>query len=154
MILRWTFVFLNNYYVLWTSLILGWPKSSFGFQVEIKDIFFIFTKCFIGQSTVLFHCLLPFFRQLHNSIFPKFLSLSKKLFQVYLTIFQWIENFFPWRGFCKDWNKCTFGGAMSGEYGRWIRTSRSNCLSFCLIIKEICSLVLTWWKWEGNRQEG
>ena len=62
-------------------------------------------------------------------------------------------NFFPLREFCKDWNKCTSGGAMSGEYGRWTRTSHSNCLSFCLIVKEICSLVLTWWKWEGNRQE-
>ena len=29
--------------------VLGWPKSSFGFSVKIKDTFFIFTKNFIEQ---------------------------------------------------------------------------------------------------------
>ena len=44
--------------------------------------------------TVLPLCLLPFFRLLHNSIFPEFLiSLSKELFQVSLTVFQGMENF-------------------------------------------------------------
>ena len=44
--------------------------------------------------TILFHYLLPFFRQLHNSIFPKhFIFLSKELFQVPFTIFQEVEIF-------------------------------------------------------------
>ena len=29
------------------DLVLGWPKSTFVFQAEIKDTFFIFTKNFI-----------------------------------------------------------------------------------------------------------
>ena len=37
------------------------------------------------------------------------------------TLFQGIE-IFPLREFCKDQNKWTSKGAMSGEYGRWIRT--------------------------------
>ena len=35
---------------------------------------------------------------------------------------------------------------MSGEYGGWIRTSQTSCNSFCLVIKETCGLVLSWWK--------
>ena len=35
---------------------------------------------------------------------------------------------------------------MFGEYSRWIRTFQSNCNSFCLVIKETCSLDLSWWK--------
>ena len=50
--------------------ILCWPKSSFGFKVKIKGPFFIFTKNF-KCITILFHYLLPFFRQIDNSIFPK-----------------------------------------------------------------------------------
>ena len=29
------------------TIVLVWPKSSFGFQVKIKDTFFIVTKDFI-----------------------------------------------------------------------------------------------------------
>ena len=50
------------------------------------------------------------------------------------------------REFCKDRNKWKSEGAMSGEYGGWIRTSQPSCNSFCLVIKETCSLALTWWK--------
>ena len=53
---------------------------------------------------------------------------------------------FPIREFCKDQNKWKSEGATSGEYGRWIRTSQPSYNSFCLIIKETCSLVLSWWK--------
>ena len=53
---------------------------------------------------------------------------------------------FPLREFCKDRNKWKSEGAMSGEYGRWIRTSQPRCNSFCIVIKEICGLVLSWWK--------
>ena len=55
-------------------------------------------------------------------------------------------KFFPLREFCKDWNKWISEGAMSGEYGRWIRTSQPSCNSFCLVIKETCGLELSWWK--------
>ena len=45
--------------------------------------------------TVLFYCLLLFFRQLHNSVFLKlFIFLSKELFQVPFTDFQGSEIFF------------------------------------------------------------
>ena len=55
-------------------------------------------------------------------------------------------KFFPLREFCDDQNKWKSEGAMSGEYGRWIRTSQPNCNSFCLVIKETCGLALSWWK--------
>ena len=64
-------------------LLLGWPKSSFGFKVWIKVTFFIFTKNFIEQCIHHFfpYYVLPFSRQLHNLIFPKLLIfLSKELF--------------------------------------------------------------------------
>ena len=94
----------------------------------------------------IFHYLLSVFRQLHNSIFPKlFIFLSKELFQVLFTVFQGIE-IFPLREFCEDWNKWKSKGAMSGDYSRWIRTSQPSCNSFCLVIKESCSLALSWWK--------
>ena len=96
--------------------------------------------------TILFHYLLTFFGQFYNSIVPKlFIFLSKKLFQVLLTIFQGIENF-PLREFWKDWNKWKSEDAVSGKYGRWIRPSRPSCNRFCLVIREICSLALSWWK--------
>ena len=38
------------------SFVLGWPKSSFGFKVQLKDTFFIFTKNFIEQCI---HCFVP-----------------------------------------------------------------------------------------------
>ena len=98
------------------------------------------------HSPFFFHYLLTFFRQFYNSIFPKlFIFLSKKLFQVFLTIFQGIENF-PLREFWKDWNKWKSEDAVSGEYHGWIRPSQPSCNSFCLVIKEICSLALSWWK--------
>ena len=54
-------------------------------------------------------------------------------------------KFFPLGEFCKDQNKWTSKGAMSGEYGRWIRTYQPSCNnSFCLVIKETCGLALSW----------
>ena len=55
-------------------------------------------------------------------------------------------KFFPLREFCKDRNKWKSVGATSGEYDGWIRTSQPNCNSFCLVIKEARSLVLSCWK--------
>ena len=50
-------------------------------------------------------CRFFFFRQLHNSIFPKlFIFLGKELLQVSFMVFQGIE-IFPLREFCKDQNK-------------------------------------------------
>ena len=51
-------------------------------------------------------------------------------------------KFFPLRKFCRGWNKWTSEGTMSGEYSRWIRTSQPCYNSFCLVIKETCSLNL------------
>ena len=54
----------------------------------------MFTKTLLNSIFVLFHYLLPFSRQLHNSIFPKlFIFLNKELFQLPFTIFQDIESF-------------------------------------------------------------
>ena len=55
-------------------------------------------------------------------------------------------KFFPLREFCKDLNKWKSKGAISGEYGSWIRTSQQSCNSFCLVIKETCGLALSWWR--------
>ena len=52
----------------------------------------------------------------------------------------------PLREFCKARNKWKSEGAMSGEYSRWIRTSQPSCNRFCVVIKETCSLALSWWK--------
>ena len=35
---------------------------------------------------------------------------------------------------------------MSGEYVGWIRTYQLSYNNFCLVIKETCSLALSWWK--------
>ena len=94
---------------------------------------------------VLFHYIL-FFRQLHNSIFPKLLSFWAKNCSRYLLQSSRELKFFPLREFCKDQNKWTSDGAVSGKYSRWIRTSQSSCNSFCLVIKEACGLALFWWK--------
>ena len=97
--------------------------------------------------TILFHNLLSFLKQFHKSTFPKlFIFLSKELFKVPFTEFQETEVFFPLREFYKDWNKWKSEGAVSGEYGGGIRTSQPSCNSFCLVIRETCSLVLSWWK--------
>ena len=93
--------------------------------------------------TMLFHYLLAFFRQLCHSIIPKLsLFLSKELVQVPFQSSR-KRKLFALREF-KDWNNWTCEGAMSGENGRWIRTSQSGFNSFYLVIKEICSLMVSW----------
>ena len=54
---------------------IGWAKKCLRF-FKIKHTFFIFTKNFIEKRIHPFVPLfvLPFFRQLHNPIFPKLLS--------------------------------------------------------------------------------
>ena len=85
--------------------------------------------------TILFHYLLAFSRQLHNSFFPKlFIFLSKELFQVPFILGE--LKFFPLREFFEDQNKWKFEGAMSGEFSRWIGTSKQRYNSFCLVIKK------------------
>ena len=65
---------------------------------------------------VLFHSLLLFLRQLHNSILPKlFISLSTGLFQVPFTVFQGTE-IFPLK---ENFVKTKINGLLkmqSGEY--------------------------------------
>ena len=60
----------------------GWSKIFFHFLIKIKDTPSTFTNNLIEQHIVLSHYLLPFFRQFHNSIFPKLLFFSKELFHV------------------------------------------------------------------------
>ena len=53
---------------------------------------------------------------------------------------------FPlWESY-KEQNKWKPEGTISGEYSGWIRISQPSCNSFCLVIKEICSFTLSWWK--------
>ena len=103
------------------SMVLA--KKFLWFLSKNKKTHFSFSPRTLLNSvfTILFHYLLPFFRLLHNSIFPKlFIFLSKDLFQVpfYSLPGNWI--FFHIREFCKDRNKWKSKGAMSDEYGRWI----------------------------------
>ena len=44
-------------------------------------------------------------------------------------------KFFPLRESCKDRNKWKSEGAVSGEYGGWIRISQPSCNSFCLVLR-------------------
>ena len=78
---------------------------------------------------VLFHYLLPFFRQLHNS-FQNVLSFWAKNYSRCLLQSSREWKFFPLREFYKDQNKRKSEGAMSGEYGGWIRTSQPSSNSF------------------------
>ena len=128
--------------------ILGWPKLSFSFLSRNKSQFTFSPITLLNEVlTNLFHDLLPFFRQLHNSIFPNFLSFwSKNSFRCLLRYFRELEIFFPLREFCKDWNKWTSKGEMYGKYGRWVSTSQTNYNNFSLVIKETCGLVLSWGK--------
>ena len=76
-----------------------------------------------------------------NFIIPysqNFLSFwAKNCFRCLLQSYRELK-IFPLREFCKDWDKWKSESAMSGEYGRWIRTSQPSCNSFCLVIKETC----------------
>ena len=92
-------------------------KVPLAFKLKIKTHFSFSQRTLLNSVfTVLFHYLLPFFRQLHNSIFPKlFIFLSKELLQVPFTVLRGME-IFSLREFCKDRNKWKSEGAMSGEY--------------------------------------
>ena len=78
-----------------TSNVLSGPKSAFGFLSKNKRHFSFSPRTLLNNIfTLLFHYFLPFFRQLHNFIFPKlFIFFSKELFQVPFTVFQGIETF-------------------------------------------------------------
>ena len=77
---------------------------------------------------------------------PKLLSLWAKNCSQSLLQCSRELNVFPMREFCKYWNKWTSEGAVTGEYSEWIRTSQPSYNSFCLVVRETCGLVLSWWK--------
>ena len=124
------------------------PKKCLQFLSTNKRHFSFSPRTLLNNVfTLLFHYLLPFFRQLHNSIFQKFLSFWAKNYSRCLLQSSREWKFFPLREFCKDRNKWkSEEGAVSGEYGGWIRNSQPSCNSFCLVIKETCCLELSWWK--------
>ena len=138
--------------------LLGWPKSSFSFLSKNKrhifhchqELFLLFLSFFffffyqeLCSTTYSLFCSTTFCHfSSGNFIFPKLFifwanNCSKCLIQSSreLKVFPLI---------CKDWNKWTFKGAVSGVYGRWIRTFQSSCNSFCLGVKEKCDLALSW----------
>ena len=75
------------------NILLGWSKISFGFQVKIKDTFFIFTKNFYSSfcSTILCHFSGNFIILSSQNFF---IFLHKELFQVPFAVFHGIEIFF------------------------------------------------------------
>ena len=153
MILRWMFASLNNYYVLWTSLYWVGQKVPLAFKYKQKTYFSFSPSVLLGKAQFCSTAYCHFPGNFKIPSFPNFYLWAKNCFRCILQFSSELK-IFPLREFCKDWNKYASEGSISGEYGRWIRTSHPKCLSFCLIIKEICNLLLTWWKWEGNRQEG
>ena len=124
--------------------LLGWPKSSFEFLSKNRRHIFSFSpRTWLNNvATILFYYPLPFFRQLHNSVFPElFIFLSKELFQAPFTVFQEIEIISINRIF-KDKNKWKSEGAMSQI--QQIITSQPSCSNFYLVIKKACSLPLSY----------
>ena len=109
--------------------------------MKIKDTFFTFSfslgTLLNNIFTILFHSRLPFFRQLHNCIFPNLSFRAKNCSRCLLQSSRELK-FFPLKAFCKDRNKRKSEGALSGEYGGQVRTCRPSCDSFWLVIKETC----------------
>ena len=123
----------------------------------------------------MFYYLLPFSRQLHNSVFPKlFIFLRKELFQVPFTVFQGIEIISINRIF-KDKNEWKSEGAVSQL--KQIIISQPSCSSltwsskrhsvfhhpderlclFCwLILDAFCQVLLSvleliiWFSWRSS----
>ena len=122
--------------------LMGWPKSSFEFlSKNRRHVFSFLPRTWLNNLvTILFYYPLPFFRQPHNSVFPKlFIFLSKELFQVPFTVFQGMGIISTNRIF-KDKNKWKSEGAMSQIQ----QTSQPSCSNFYLVIKKACSLPLSY----------
>ena len=120
--------FFTMTYLSWVAL----PLMAHSFNELCKPLHHT-SPCDILRS--LFHCLLIFFKWLHTSIFPKFLSFWAKNTSRYLLYSSRELKFFPISKFCKDKNKWESEGVTSGKYSKWIRTSQTSCNSFCMIIK-------------------
>ena len=131
--------FFTMTYPSWVAL----PRMAHSFTELCKPLHYT-SPCDIWRG--LFHCLLIFFKWLHTSIFPKFLSFWAKNPSRYLLYSSRELKFFAISKFCKDKNKWKSEGVTSNKYGRWIRTSQTSCNSFCMIIKETWGLLLSWWK--------
>ena len=97
-----------------------WPKNSFGFKSKNKTHFSFSSRTLLKNVfTILFHYLLPFFKQLHNSIFPNFLSFWSKNCSgsFYLLLLKRNKlKFFPLIEFCTDRNKWKSESSVSGEF--------------------------------------
>ena len=113
-----------------------------------RHFFFSFSpRTFLNNVfTLLFHYLLPFFRQLHNFVSKTIYLFEQRTVSGAFYCLPGNGNFFPLREFYKDWNKWKSKGAMPFEYGGWIRISKSSYNSFYQVFKETCSLALSWWK--------
>ena len=99
-IIMYVYVLLYMYmcvslYVCMHYYALGWPKISFRFKVEIKEMLFIFINHFTEQHIQHFVPLpLSFFRQFQNSIFPKtFYFFEQRSVLGAFSVFQGIEIF-------------------------------------------------------------
>ena len=118
-----------------TRASIGIAKKFLLFLSKNKKRIFHFHQKLYWTTYSLFHYSLPFSGNFIISSSQNFNLFEQRTVQVPFTIFQGLE-IFSLREFSK------FLGAMSGEYGRWIRTSQPSCNSFCLIIRETLGLVL------------
>ena len=85
----------------------------------------IFQARVLEWGAIAFSYLLPFFRQLHNFIFPKLIFWTKNCFKRLLQSSSELK-FFPLREFVSQ-NKWKPEAAMSAKRGRWIRTPQPSC---------------------------
>ena len=122
-----------------------WPKTSF-VEVKRKDIFHFHQGLywttyspFVPLPSAIFHATSYFH-------LPKtFWFWAKKCSRCLLQSSRELK-IFALREFCKNQNKLISKGAMSSEYGSWIRTSQLNFKSFFLVIKETCGFALSTWR--------
>ena len=127
----------------WHPILLGWPKSAFGFLSKNKRHIFHF-----HQELYSPFCSTTFCHFSDNFIITSsqnFLSFWAKNSRCLLQSSRELKCF-PLREFCKDLNKWKSKGAVSGEYGGWIGTSQASCNSFCLVIKKNIQSCVFWRK--------
>ena len=123
---------LHIFFKLGYFLIIGVAKNCLWFLNKNKrHIFHFHQELYCTMHSPFFSSTFCHFSG--NSIIPSsqnFLSFWAKNCSRCLLQSSRELKFFPLREFFKDRNKWKSEGAMSGEYGRWIRTAQPSCNSF------------------------
>lgn len=120
-------------------------KCSFGLLSKITFFFLLILTLLKNIFTILFHHILPSYRQIHNSILPElFIFISKEMLEGLFAVFQRIE-FFSISEFCKNWNNVNSKlQYLVNTEDEWRLFDQKNN-NFCLITNETCRLVFSWW---------